>query len=319
MRDVHAGDRVLDRTVERFHAIYDAPSLRTQELLTEFLKPKLDALRPRKNETAKAYKLRFFAVFSGAKWVMTRRRIAEAYTNANVNATKYINDGLEEAFADGMNDAAYALALSGVAALPITVAMVSQIGVKLNRRTVKKSKDTAYNAQRLQTAVHAAVFKGITVNDLPKHVARVMSNVRKNDMTATARAVIYGASDYGEYLSGIEAERSGIDVEKTWLAIMDMNVRPSHKHLHGVTIPIREKFHGYHGDLRYPHDPLAHPAEIYNCRCRMVVHIAGKAPDTSIRRILPTETAAYRKWRDAQIRKAGGELELMKLHRKLVA
>lgn len=319
MIDVHAGERAFNRAVTRFTAIYDAPALRTEELISEFLKPKLDALRPRRNETAKAYKLRFMAVFSGTKWVMARRKIAVAFTDANVQATGHINDVLNEAFADGMNDAAYMLAMSGVEAWPITAAMATQIGVKLSRRGVKRVKDISYNANRLQTAVHSAVFQGVTVNELPKHVARVMSNVRKSEMTATARASIYGASDFGEYFAGIEAEHSGIDVEKTWLAIMDMHVRPSHKHLHGVTIPLHEKFHGYHGDLRFPHDPLAHPAEIYNCRCRMVVHVAGKVIDMSARRILPTQTAAYRKWRDAQIRKAGGELELLKLHRKLVA
>jgi hypothetical protein len=47
--------------------------------------------------------------------------------------------------------------------------------------------------------------------------------------------------------------------------------------------------------------------------------VAGKSPGEYSRFMLPIETIAYRKWRDRQIYELGGELELLKKHKKLVA
>ena len=219
-----------------------------------------------------------------------------------------------------MSEAAYVLSKSGVDALPITASIVAGLAaagiIKLNERKLKRRKDIAYNEQRIQSSIIAAIYQDVTVEDMPKDVSRRVTNSRKNDMTAFARATIYGASDSGAYYAGLEAEKSGLELEKTWLGIMDMRIRPSHKHLHGTTVPMHEVFHGYHGTLRYPHDPSAPPQETYRCRCRMVVHLKGNAPGEYSRVILPSQTSEYRKWRDQQIRKAGGEVELAKLHRQ---
>lgn len=318
MNDIHAGDIVLNSVTGRFAALYGACERMAEDLLAAFLSPKLAALRPRRNETARAFALRFMAAFVGRKWTKTRKMIAEAFTDANEQAARLTNDGLDRALADGLNDAAYTLALDGANVFPITDPIVARLKLSPKGRKVNRRKDVAYNVQRTQTAVHSAIFQGVKPDKLPGHVARAMASARRRESVATARAAIYGASDYGAYLLGIEAERSGISVEKTWIAIMDARVRASHKALHGTTIPIDEVFHGRNGTLRFPHDPQAHPAEVYNCRCRMAVHIAGKAPPMRARTILPSQTADYKKWRAAQIRKLGGELELEKLHRRLV-
>lgn len=321
MNDVHSGDRALDNALRRFSSIYKSPETRTEELLAAFLKPRLKALRPRNNEKKLDYYLRIMQVFSGAVWTLARRRIAGAFTDANIEATNKINEQLELAFTDGMNDAAYALARRSVEMWPVSVEIVAKLAaakvIQLPKRTIKRGKDVAYNEKRVQSAIHAAIYQGITPERLAKFAARAIAKARLTEATAAARAYIYSASDSGAYFAGLEADKSGVAVEKTWLSIMDMRVRPSHRHLHGTTVALDDVFHGYHGDLRFPHDPMAPPAEIYRCRCRMVVHIAGKAPDEYSRELLPTQTYEYRKWRDKQIQKAGGEVELLKLHKRL--
>ena len=322
MNDIHPGDKVLNAVLRRISGLYVEPGERTEARLKAFLNPKFRALQPRKGELMKDYRARVQMAFSGPRWALVKRKIAADFTDANAEATDYVNNGLAEAFAAGLNESAYALALSGVTAWPITTTVVVELVadkvITLNKRKLKRRKDTAYNEQRTQSAVVSAIVQGITVEDMPHHVARHISNARQNEMIAYARAAIYGASDTGAYMAGKEAEKDGLEIEKTWLSIMDMKVRPSHKHLHGVTIPLNEKFHGYHGVLRYPHDPTAPPEETYRCRCRMAVHLAGKSPGEYSRKILPTQTAAYRKWRDVQIRNAGGEIELAKIHRRRI-
>ena len=322
MNDLHAGDRALNDVLKRLDRLYAAPRAKCDEILAGYLKPKLKALQPRKNEKASDYRMRVMRAFSGLKWRLARRKIATAFTDADIKASELINDNLEWAFNDGMNESAYCLALNGVKSWPITLSIVSTLvitgAITLKKRTLKRSQDAEYNEDKAQSAVNSAIMRGISPEKLPEEVSRKISSIRQNETISVARAMIYGASDSGAYMAGLEAQKMGIDVEKTWLGIMDMRIRPSHKHLHGETIPLDGVFHGYHGDLRYPHDPLAHPAEIYRCRCRMAVHVAGKAPGEYSRRILPSQTSAYKEWRAARIREAGSELELLKLHKRLV-
>lgn len=322
MNDVHAGDSVLGPILKRLDGLYGGASEVAEKQVKAMLEARERLLQPKKGESLTAYRRRLQTAFAGPKWALARHRIAVAFTDANEDATGIVNDGLVEAFAIGMNEAAYVMSRSGVDTLPITASVVAGLVaagvIKLNKRRVKRRKDIAYTEQRIQSSVIAAIYQDVTVEDMPKDVSRRVTNGRKNDIKAFAQAAIYGASDTGAYYAGLEAEKSGLELEKTWLGIMDAHIRPSHKHLHGTTIPMHELFHGYNGTLRYPHDPSAPPQETYRCRCRMMVHLKGHAPAISRRMLLPTQTSDYRKWRDKQIRRAGGEVELAKLHRQLM-
>ena len=318
MNDVHAGDRALNAVLKGLGGAYMAPQKRTEERLRAFLKPKLKALQLRDGESKTRYMQRVMGAFTGPRWVLVRRSIAKDFTGVNADIIGRINDALEQAFVDGFNDAAFFLAKTGVEMWPITLAIVGLLAILLNRRKLKKKADIQYNEQRLQSAISGALMRDVRIEGLAKDVAQRMSHARMNEMVSAARVSVYGASDYGAYMAGLEAEKEGIEIEKTWLSIMDLRVRPSHKGLHGDTIPLHKKFHGLYGDLRYPHDPEAPPQEIYRCRCRMVVHIAGRSPGTYSRFLLPWETIEYRKWRDRQILKAGSEIELARLHKRLM-
>lgn len=318
MNDIHAGDRALKPILDALAAAYAAPRERCEEILKGYLKPKLRALQPREGEKAAAYQRRVMTAFTGPRWALVKRKIALLFAGAHEAIVDQVNGALEQAFADGFNDAAFYLARSGVEMWPMTLSIVAAL-FTLNRRTMKKREDLKYNEQCVQSAIMAAIARKTKIEGMAKEVAGRMARARQREMTTYARAAIYGASDKGAYMAGVEAENLGIDVEKTWLAIMDIYVRPSHSGLHGDTIRLHEKFHGLYGDLMYPHDPEAPPQEVCNCRCRMVVHVAGKSPGEYSRFLLPIETLAYRKWRDKQIMELGGELELLKKHKKLVA
>lgn len=322
MNDLHPGDAALDGVLRLVRPLFTGPGQRTEERLSAFLKPRLIELQRRNNESKADYSFRLMRAFTGPRWMLLRHMIAVDYTNANMQATEHINDGLPVAFMAGMNESTYVLSMSDTEMWPVTAGVVASLVaagvITLNKRKLKKTKDVAYLEKRTQSAINGAIVRGIQVKNIPMHVANALSKARLSEIIAYARASIYGASDSGAYIAGLEAERMGVEIEKSWLGIMDVHIRPSHKHLHGTTIPLHDKFHGYHGDLRYPHDPEAPPQEIYRCRCRMAVHLRGNSPGEYSRKILPTQTAAYRKWRDAQIRKAGSDVELAKIHRRLI-
>jgi len=318
----HVGDAALNAVLSRLPGIYRAATANAEELIGQFLKPRMSRLRPRDNEKATAYRLRVTQAFVGREWASLRKRIAQGFTDAHMAAGDTINGALTAAFAAGLSEAAYTIARNGVEMWPITAAIVAKLVtdgvITLNECKLNRNKSIKYNEERVDSAVHAEVFSGTAVEKLPKAIAQRIANGRKNDVISVARATVYGASDTGAYYAGLEAAHIGIETEKTWLSIMDMRVRTSHKNLHGTTIPINERFQGYYGTLRYPHDPTAPPQETMRCRCRMVVHVKGKPPGEYSRELLPSQTAAYKKWRDAQIRKAGSELELMKKHKRLL-
>lgn len=322
MNYAHAGDAALNAVLGGLPGLYRAVASRAEEQLRQFLKPYLSRLKPRDNEKAIAYRQRVSEVFSGREWANVRKRIALDLVEASREANDAINGALATAFAAGLNEAAYTIARGGAEMWPITAAIVGRLVadgvIALNKRKLNRNKETKYSEERVETAVHSAAIRGVAPEKLPKEVAQRLTNGRMNEIISVARAVVYGASDAGAQMAGLEAAHMGIETEKTWLAIMDMRVRTSHKKLHGTTIPIDERFHGFYGTLRFPHDPTATPQETMRCRCRMVVHLKGKAPGKYSQTLLPSQTAAYKKWREAQIRKAGGELELAKIHRRLM-
>lgn len=320
MTNAHPADGVLDSVLRMIRPLYNAPKQRTETRIRAFLKPKLKTLARRDGESAQEYRTRLQAYFSGVRWALLKRQIAADFTAANAQATEYVNQVLEKAFEAGLNESAYALSLTGVAAIPITVGAVVQLvrnrAIVLNKRKLNKSKDKAYNEQRIQSAVASVIILGYAATEIPARIAAAIANARMNESIAAARAYVYSASDTGAYTAGLEAEKSGLEVEKTWMSIMDARVRPSHYRLNGVTISIDEVFRGIYGTLRYPHDPEAPAQEIYRCRCRMAVHLAGKSPGEYGRNLLPSQTAKYQEWREKQIRRLGTDLEIANAHKR---
>lgn len=234
-------------------------------------------------------------LFSGAKWLLVRHRIATLLHKMNLESIKRINAVLPYAFAEGANVTIYFI---GEPLLPYIPQERLVNPYKLNR------KDISWLEKKIQVCVNSAV---IQKNDLPRMASDLVLALTERMMDGIKQAAVYGAFDAGIYQAGKDAEKAGIEVEKTWLGILDKRIRDSHRHLHNTTIPFDDVFHGLNGDLRFPHDPKAPPSETYRCRCKMAVHKKGK----KIRwydELSPSEVAAYRKWRDKAIQEAKDEL-----------
>lgn len=94
------------------------------------------------------------------------------------------------------------------------------------------------------------------------------------------------------------AEAQGVIMTKTWNSSHDERVRrrprdkTDHKMLDGITIPIKENFHGVKGKGPGP-GHMGHASEDINCRCFLAYSIARveKVPYNNI------ETATFDKWR----------------------
>lgn len=248
----------------------------------------------------------------GLKWLATRAYIAQTLYRANKAALDIANTYAPKVVADSATSTAYTFR-NVYDALPYTeqavLALAKDHLLTVPTRTVDKGKDTAWIQQILQSIADRYALSDLPPDQLPAAIARTVTQRCQRSMDATTQALIYGAFDYGMYRAGLDAAKLGVPVEKTWLSIMDNYVRDSHRHLHKTTIPIKRRFRGLYGTLRFPHDPTAPAPEIMNCRCRMAVHLKGRASDApdSLTR---AQVASYRRWRDKVIDSLGGELAL---------
>lgn len=80
-----------------------------------------------------------------------------------------------------------------------------------------------------------------------------------------------------------EAKRKGARI-KIWRTRNDENVRPSHREMEGVAVPIDSPFIIAGEKLRLPSDPAASLEETANCRCFVEYGFEAPSPSTDRRR-----------------------------------
>lgn len=267
-------------------------------------------------DTKKSLELK--RLFHGLKWLLVRDSIALTMYLMNKAAMDIANANAADVMADGATSTAYTFR-EEYDALPYTEEVVEALAreslLTLPRRTVDKRKDTDWTKRMLQSIVSRYDLYDTDPEKLPHMIASTLVQRCQRSMDTSTQALIYGVFDAGMYQAGLDAVAAGVDAEKTWLSIMDDFVRDSHRHLHKTTLPMNRLFHGIYGYLRFPHDPNAPAPEIMRCRCRMAIHLKGKAPSAPDR-LTRSEVAAYRKWRDKVIDDLGGELALEAAHRR---
>lgn len=269
------------------------------------------------------YADRLRAAFRGKRWQSTKDRVAAIMYRANSAALETINDSAPDAISEGANQQAFYLYVQrpDYDPLPYTasviIALIAAGLIAYTRKTVNREKDADYVRQRLQSITNAEIDADGNIETIARRIARRLVNSQRDLMYDTADDLITGAYDTGIYTAAQDADRHGLDVEKTWLGIPDNRIRASHYHLHGKTLPLNGIFIGFHGRLRYPHDPTAPPAETRRCRCRLAVHLAGRAPIPYNGKLLtPSQVPSYLKWRENAIRTGADDLLQAHLRRR---
>lgn len=94
-----------------------------------------------------------------------------------------------------------------------------------------------------------------------------------NKLRTTKRKTIMDAAVLGPYNQGLfdsaqaRVSRTGIEVKKQWVSLMDERVRASHARLNGDVVPVGSPFYVNGVPIRFPKDPLAPPELTIGCRC----------------------------------------------------
>lgn len=133
---------------------------------------------------------------------------------------------------------------------------------------VKKGKEQSWNRKKLLNEITQGMLQGESVQDMAKRLGRVME-MNRDQAIRNARTATTSAQNGGRMNAYRRAEELGIGVTKVWIAAMDAHTRSSHRVLDGQKRPLEEPFDSAHGPIMQPGDPMADPAEVYNCRCKI--------------------------------------------------
>ena len=107
---------------------------------------------------------------------------------------------------------------------------------------------------------------------------RNVQEMNKNQAIASARTIVTGAENKGRQDSYKRAEADGIVLQKEWLS-SDQPGRTRDWHMPGafesLIVDVDDPFVNEMGEIMYPGDPHAHPANTWRCRCSMRAKVIG--------------------------------------------
>lgn len=249
-------------------------------------------------------------------WRNMRDILTEDAVNADMIAASIIKGYMPEAYAIGFNYATYLVEKSGhidtnfILYDKSTIERLWRKYPKLmpdpapNSRTaklLKEQKDMRWNRGHIQSAVTQSILQGESLNETARrlqHVVEMDNNVAKR----SAATMLTSAQNGGRQDSYARAEALGVDLLKLWIATIDGSVRNAHRDLDGQTVKQDEPFKSILGDIMFPGDPNADPANVYNCRCTMGTQIKGFESDPADLSVRPHDIGnmTYEEWKAAK-------------------
>ena len=127
---------------------------------------------------------------------------------------------------------------------------------------------------KINSEVLNGIIQGESMDKIANRLQSVTTMTARTAIT-NARTAVTSAENKGRLDSMVELEKHGAILEKQWLATSDSRTRDWHRELNGKTAGINEAFENAMGEIRYPGDPQAKPANVYNCRCTLLTNVKG--------------------------------------------
>lgn len=218
-------------------------------------------------------------VYTGERWKAKLAEVTKIYQNADKEARRMVGDTDKDVFQEAANRTAYemggVLEVRGGVSFDMYDRKTVDKLIKDNPKMlpewkINEKKDYIWNEQRVQNAVAQGIIQGESIYNIGKRLTTELAASNANKMDMFARTAVTGAQNAGRIERMHEAEEMGIKVKKRWLSAKDNRVRDAHGELDGVEVGVDEDFHNSIGAIRFPGDPLADPANVYNCRCTLV-------------------------------------------------
>lgn len=279
-------DKKLEEMEKRLSAIYSRAGKEIQKTADEYFskfakqdESKRKLLEQGKITEEEYTKWRKGEVMYGKRFTEMKEQCAKQLLNVNQTAIAYINGELPEVYAINYN--ALESAVDGVGGYSFTFVdadTVRNLAVTdtsmLPYKELDPSKDIPWNMKKINAETLHGILQGESMDKIAKRLRNVQE-MNKTQAIRSARTIVTGAENKGRQDSYKRAEKDGIVMKREWIATNDGRTRHWHAELDGVEVDIDEPWVNEFGEIMYPGDPSADPANTYNCRCSMSAKVIG--------------------------------------------
>lgn len=259
----------------------------------------------------------------GKRWQEMRDTVAEDLVNTTQIAKSIANGYMPEVYALNANYATYEIEKETQMDTSFTLynAQAVERLIKDDPEVLKppgkqmedkiaKGEAVRWEKGQIQSVTIQAILQGESVKNMAKRISRDLCVKDKNAALRYARTAVNGAENAGRLDSFRRAKAMGIDLKKMWVASPDGRTRDWHVDLDGQTVDVEKPFTNELGDIMYPGDSTADPANVWNCRCTMVAQIKGferNPADLSLRPYHKLGSMSYEEWKEAHRKKKEDE------------
>lgn len=307
-------DRKLKQLESRISAEYKKAAEELQEKIDAYFEKlkkrdaeQLQRLKEGKITEEEYKQWRLAQIGRGKRFEALRDRVAERMTDANSVAAAYINDQSPGIYSLNRNYAAYTIESQVGADVGFNLwdeqavrrLIVEQPDIMPYyppKRAVNRGIDLAYGKRQITAQITSGILQGESIKHLADRLQTHIPDMNRNSAIRAARTAVTGAQNAGRLDSYFRAEKMGIKLKKRWLSTLDSRTRHAHQLLDGQVQPIEMPFQSELGEIMYPGDPSALPANIYNCRCTLIAEVDGVDTSDALRRdrwgVLPNMTFA---------------------------
>lgn len=279
-------DKKLEEMEERLSAIYSRAMDEVQEKADEYFSQfaaedakKRKLLKDGKITQRDYDKWRKTEIMHGARFSELKAQLADQLLHINETAVAYINGELPEVYSVNYN--ALAGSVDGVGGYSFTLLdadTVKHLATTeenlLPYKEIDPTKDIPWNTKKINAEVLQGVLQGESMDKIADRMRNVQ-NMNKEQAIRTARTIVTGAENKGRQDSYKRAQADGIIMDRRWIATHDARTRDWHLDLDGVEVAVDEPWENDFGEIMFPGDPSAHPANVYNCRCSMRAVVKG--------------------------------------------
>lgn len=279
-------DLKLEEMEKRLSAIYSRAEKEIQKTADEYFSrfAKQDEAKRKLLEQGKITeeeytKWRKGKVMYGKRFTEMKEQCAKQLLNVNQTALAYINGELPEVYAINYN--ALASAVDGVGGYSFTLVdadTVRNLAVTdtslLPYKKLDPKKDIPWNMKKINAETLQGILQGESMDKIAKRLRNVQE-MNKTQAIRSARTIVTGAENKGRQDSYKRAEEDGIVIKREWIATNDSRTRHWHTELDGVEVDVDEPWVNEFGEIMFPGDPAADPANTYNCRCSMSAKVIG--------------------------------------------
>lgn len=243
----------------------------------------------------------------GKRFESMRDRIAERMTDSNEVAAAYINDTAPGLYSLNRNYAAYTIEQQVGADVGfdlwdeqtvrrLIVEQPDLMPYYPAERAIKRRIDLAWGKRQITAQVTSGILQGESIKHLADRLQTNIPNMNRDSAIRAARTAVTGAQNAGRMDSYTRAEEMGIRLKKRWVSTLDGRTRHAHQLLDGQVQPNEKPFQSILGEIMFPGDPNAAPANVYNCRCTLIAEVEDVDTSNALRRdrwgVLPNMTFA---------------------------